>query len=285
MLNLPACFSVKFLPGAERINQPYRLAGQQPDNLCGLYWASMLLQAYGVTGVDVTQLALLANSTLPIGDPTDWVPLGASSRQDYSQPLPETANVREAGTAATGLINAVFQASSGRYVLVPLRANWSPESLKTLIALCQKNPRWEAVPLCNVQTGHLWGSRIALANALAYLAGEEISPPKADWDVGHFVTLAGSVEGNKRSLLLIRDTYSIFGWDGYYLQPQDAIASALRRDDGKEGGVFLFVAAENQAEVEQQAREQSFNIASWDNGTPIRCDGQPPSSYTNSLTS
>lgn len=278
MLNLPACFSVKFLPGAERINQLYRLAGQQPDNLCGPYWVSMLLQAHGVTGVDVTQLALLADSTLPIGDPTYWVPPGASSRQDYSQPLPETANVQEAGTAAIGLVNAVSQASSGRYALVPLRANWSPESLKTLIALCQKNPSWEAVPLCNVQTGHFWGSRIALTEALAYLSGEEISPPKADWDVGHFVTLAGIVEGNKRSLLLVRDTYPIFGWDGYHLQPQDAIASALRRDDGKEGGVFLFVAAENQAEVEQQAREQSFDIASWDNGTPIRCDGQPQSS-------
>ena len=133
MLNLPACLSVKFLPGAERINQPYRLAGQQPDNLCGPYWVSMLLQAHGVTGVDVMQLALLAST-------------------------------------------------------------------------------------------------------------------------------------------------SIFGWDGYHLQPQDAIASALRRDDGKEGGVFLFVAAENQAEVEQQAREQSFDIASWDNGTPVRCDGQSQSS-------
>ncbi|NEQ24268.1 MAG: hypothetical protein F6K28_35140 [Microcoleus sp. SIO2G3] len=244
----------------------------------GPYWASMLLQAHGVTDVDVTQLALLADSTLPIGDATDWVPPGASSRQDYSQPLPETANVQEAGTAAPGLINAVFQASSGHYVLVPLQTNWSPESIEALIALCQKNPGWEAVPLCNVQTGHLWGSRIALTNALAYLTGEEISPPKADWDVGHFVTLAGSVEGNQRSLLLVRDTYPIFGWDGYHLQPQDAIASALRRDDGKEGGVFLFVAAENQAEVEQQVREQGFDIASWDNGTPIRCDGQPQSS-------
>ena len=57
--------------------------------------------------------------------------------------------------------------------------------------------------------------------------------------------------------LIVRDPYPTFGWDGYHLQPAEAIANALRRDDGAEGGVLLFVAAKNKVEIEEEARARA----------------------------
>lgn len=212
----------------------------------------------------------MAGSVLPIGDPASWLPPGASSRQEYRLALPQTQQVKKAGTAVTGLIDAVSNATERRYVLVPLHTTWSSERVEALIALCWEHPSWEAIPLCNLRTGHLWGSRLLLSDVMAYLNGKEITIPAADWDTGHFLTLAGKVEGQARSLILVRDTYPCMGWDGYYLQSADAIAKALNRNDGHEGGILLFVAAENKAEVERQAQERGFTIRDWDNGTPIQ---------------
>jgi hypothetical protein len=102
---------------------------------------------------------------------------------------------------------------------------------------------------------------------MAYLNGKEITLPAADWDVGHFLTLAGRVEGPVQSLVLVRDTYPEFGWDGYHLQSASAIALALNRDDTHSGGVLLFVAAKDKVEVERQAKERGFATLCWDNGT------------------
>lgn len=57
----------------------------------------------------------------------------------------------------------------------------------------------------------------------------------------------------------------MFGWNGYHLQPASAIAAALQRDNGMEGGILLFVAAKFQAEVERQAQKQGVDVAAWDN--------------------
>ncbi|MBV8886340.1 MAG: hypothetical protein JO235_20430 [Chroococcidiopsidaceae cyanobacterium CP_BM_RX_35] len=260
--------SLQLFPTPALLEQEHHLAGQQPDNLCGPYWAAILLRAHGFTNLDVEQIALTAGSVLPIGDPATWLPLGASSRQDYRLPLPQTEQAKEAGTAVAGLIDAVSSAAEGRYVLVPLRAVWSPERVEALMALCWEHPKWEAVPLCNLRTGHLWGSRLLLSDVIAYLNGKEITIPAVDWDTGHFLTIAGNVEGQARSLILVRDTYPSFGWDGYHLQSASAIANALNRNDGHEGGVLLFVAAGNKAEVERRAQERGFAIREWDNGTP-----------------
>ncbi|MBV9385272.1 MAG: hypothetical protein JOZ78_02475 [Chroococcidiopsidaceae cyanobacterium CP_BM_ER_R8_30] len=261
--------SLRLLPTPALLEQEHHLAGQQPDNLCGPYWAAILLRAHGFTNSGTEQIALTAGSVLPIGDPVNWLPPAAKSRQDYRLPLPQTQQAEEAGTAVTGLIDAVLSATKGRYVLVPLRTTWSPERVEALMTLCWEHPSWEAVPLCNLRTGHLWGSRLLLSDVIAYLNGKEITIPAADWDTGHFLTLAGKVEGQEQSLILVRDTYPCFGWDGYHLQSALAIANALNRSDGHEGGVLLFVAAGNKAEVELQAQDRGFTILSWDNGTPI----------------
>ena len=64
------------------------------------------------------------------------------------------------------------------------------------------------------------------------------------------------------------DTYPHFGWQGYHLQPLEAIAQALNRGDGYGGGILLFVADGEQAQVRQQAEAQGFTIECWNNGSP-----------------
>ena len=145
-----------------------------------------------------------------------------------------------------------------------------------MLTLCEDFPNSQATPICNLQTGVLWGSHLALADAIAYLKGESIDPPEADWNVGHYLTIAGTVRGpassrsteTARMLVIVRDTYPTLGWDGYHLQPAEVVANALKRDDGAEGGVLLFVAARNQIEIEEEAKARGFDIAVWDNGTP-----------------
>jgi len=134
--------------------------------------------------------------------------------------------------------------------------------------VCRSNPRWEAVPIANVRTGHFWGSRLPIADALAWLAGADVAPPPPDWDVGHFVNLAGTWDGPSRSLVIVRDSYPAFGWDAHHLQPPEALAEALRRDDGRQGGIALYVADGDASEVERVAKDRDFEIGAWDNGTP-----------------
>ena len=124
------------------------------------------------------------------------------------------------------------------------------------------------VPLANVGTGRLWGSHLPLVDAFLWLAGSEVQPPAPDWDVGHFVTIAGTLEGSARSFLIVRDSYPGFGWDAHHLQPPEAMAAALRRDDGREGGIALYVAEDDRSEVELAAKRAGFQIEGWNNGTP-----------------
>jgi hypothetical protein len=94
-----------------------------------------------------------------------------------------------------------------------------------------------------------------------------VEPPPPDWEVGHFVSLAAVLHGPGASLVLVRDTYPTLGWDGYYLQPPAAVASALDRGDGREGGV-LCVAPASEADPLRHRLADRFDLRPWDNGTP-----------------
>jgi hypothetical protein len=202
---------------------------------------------------------------LPGGDPSTTRP--GAPQADY-RVLYAAASAEEAGTSAAGLVEAVARVSGGRRALVPLRAAWVQERVLAVLDLCRANPRWEALPIANVRTGRFWGSRLALADALAWLAGDDIEASRPDWDVGHFVNLAGTWDGPSRSLVIVRDSYPRFGWDAHHLQPPEALAAALRRNDGHEGGIGLYVADEDAAEVERFAKDRDFDVEVWDNGTP-----------------
>ena len=261
-------FTVQLLPGVDQLAKAHQWAGQQQDNLCGPYWVAMLLRSRGFQQLTPEQVAQSAGSVLPAGDPTTWLPKNATPRQDYGLALPVAVSLGDAGTSAQGLMTAVTQLSNGAYTLVPIQAEWSAERVAAMLTLCGNNPTWNAVPLCNIRTKPLWGSTLAVSDAIAYLHGETIDPPLADWNVGHFLALAGTVDGQARSLILTCDTYPNFGWQGYHLQPAAAIAQALNRGDDNGGGILLFVSTQNQEHVEQVVKAEGFAIEVWDNGSP-----------------
>jgi hypothetical protein len=263
-------FSVQLLPEMVQLAKAHRLAGQQHDNLCGPYWVALLLRSRGFHQLTPEQVAKVAGSVLPTGHPKTWLPNSAKPRQDYGLALPVTVGLGDAGTSAQGLMMAVTQLSDGAYTLVPIQAKWSAERVVALLSLCRSNPDWSAVLLCNIRTDHLWGASLPVSDAIAYLSGETIEPPSADWNVGHFLALAGTVDGSARSLILTCDTYPSFGWQGYHLQPADAIAQALNRGDGNGGGVLLFIATQDKEPVEHVVRAEGFAIEAWDNGSPKR---------------
>jgi len=262
--------TVQLLPGLSAIAQEHQRAGQQQDNLCGPYWAAILLRSRGFA-VSPEQIARSAGSVLPVGEPSTWLPKGARSRQDYQLSLPEVQHPRDAGTSAQGLIEAVSGSSQGTYCLLPLQADWSAERVETVLKLCH-HADGQIVPLCNLRTDPLWGTQLSVSDVIAYLKGGLIAAPPTDWWVGHFFILAGTVQGEARSLVLVCDTYPMFGWQGYHLQSAEAIAQALNRGDGYGGGILLFVASCDQTRVEQQAREAGFSIGAWDNGSPRNND-------------
>lgn len=259
-------FSVQLLPGMLQMVEEHQRAGQQPDNLCGPYWAALLLRSRGFH-LTSEHIAQGAGSVLPSGDPVTWLPQGAQSKQDYELPLPIATSAEAAGTSAQGLIAAVSELSEHRYILLPLQAEWSAERVDAVLELCQQNPAWNAVPLCNVRTGHLWGSHLSVKDAIDHLSGGLITAPPADWNVGHFLVLAGIVTG-QAPLVIVCDTYPMFGWQGYHLQSKEAIAQALNRDDGYSGGILLFIATQDREQVAQQAQDAGFLIEVWDNGSP-----------------
>lgn len=248
--------------------QAHRRMGQQQDNLCGAYWTALLLSTYTKVRISPEEVGLLAGSVLPIGDPIHWVPPGANPRQDYCLTLPETEQIEISGTSALGLIHAVAKVSNGEYCFVPLQANWTTDQVESLLTLCWQNPDWQAIPISNICTGYFWGASLSFVDALAYLHGNEITPPPADWSVGHFTVIAGRICA-ARSLILIQDTYFNLGWDGYHLQSGQAVADALnRQDQTSQGGVLLFIASKNRTAVEQAVVQIGLKTECWDNGTP-----------------
>jgi len=242
-------------------------AAQQKDNLCGPFWAARILRDFGVDEWDGEQIdedliALRAGTVLP-DSPEGSVPTDAQSRTDYRYELP-TAPAAESGTAAGPLADAVELGSGGALRCVPLRGVWTAERVERLV---EAAPGVGARLLANVRTGALWASRPPLEALLAELAGRPAADPPADWDVGHFCELASLVRGTRGSLVLVRDSYPSFGWNAHHLQPPRAIAAALLRGDGREGGVLAIAPRRRAAEIEAVAAELELEIAIWDNGT------------------
>ena len=238
---------------------------QQKDNLCGPFWATRLLRDAGIDTWDGEELdedliALRAGTLLP--DPDDGsVPPGAESLTGYRFELPR-AEPSASGTAAGRLAEAIEEASTGTLRCVPMRGAWTEQRITDLVERARG-----ARLLANVRTGAFWGSRPTLDVLVAELRGERVDGPPADWDVGHFCALELLVRGPGGALVLVHDSYPSFGWDGRHLQPPRAVAAALQRDDGREGGVLAVAPTKDSAWLERLARELGLEIGIWDNGT------------------
>jgi hypothetical protein len=247
------------------LTSPTALAAiQQRDNLCGPFQAARLLREAGIERwgdeeIDQDLVAVRAGTLLPDVAPAESVPPGAESLLGYAHDLPLVPAER-AGTGAEELAHAIEEAAQGALRAVPLRARWTAERVARIASFA---PELGARLIANLRTGLLWGTRPPVESLLAELGGEEVEGPAPEWDVGHFVELAALIRGFAGSLVVVRDSYPTLGWDGVHLQPPRAVAAALNRDDGREGGVLCVLPAEAARKVEGLG----FKIDFWDNGT------------------
>jgi hypothetical protein len=172
-------------------------------------------------------------------------------------------DAEQAGTTAGGLAEAIVSLSSLRLACVPLRGRWNADVLQRLL---DSAPALGARLIANLRTGLLWSSRPPLESLLAELAGgEPPQVPGAEWDVGHFVELVDLVRGRGGALVLVRDSFPSLGWAGHYLQPPRAIAAALARGDGRDGGVLAVVAPGGAQAVRELAGQLALKTEIWNN--------------------
>lgn len=241
---------------------------QQKDNLCGPFWASRVLNECGFSvwdgkPIDSDLIALRAGTTLPETHAGPDVPPGAVSLKDYRYDLP-TAPAEQSGTSAPGLAQAIEAASAGKLRVVSLRGQWTAERVERLV---EEAREYGVRLIANLRTGRLWGGRPPIDVLLGELEGQSVQAPAADWDVGHFAELEMLIRGPKGSLLVVHDTYPSLGWAGRHLQPPRAVAAALLRGDGREGGVLAVVANAHHESVKALAARIGIDIGVWDNGS------------------
>jgi hypothetical protein len=270
--------SLTLLPADARMAPIHRVAGPQPDNLCGPYWVSVALRAVGFPEATIRDAARMAGTCVPVaGEPRSWLPIGEPSHGGSFPELPRVQDPALAGTSIQGMLEAVEVLSAGCFRFLPIRGHagrgFDAEALGGLIEAIAARPMWDVIPLLNLRTGVLWGARTPLVDALTYLAGRAVVPAPPEWDVGHFVNMAGFLRGARGSLILLRDTYPSLGAGGTHLQPVELVAAALRRGDGREGGCLLLVRSADAAGVERELKRRGFDVGPWDNGTPYRSEG------------
>jgi hypothetical protein len=259
--------------GPDTVGAAFAAERQQKDNLCGCFWATIALRAAGIDvfrgePVDQDRVALEAGSLLPQGDPVKFVPPGETPRTDYRLDLPLADEPDEGGTAEPPLAAAIESLSVGALAVLPVAGPWRAASVVELVrVVAEASP--QTTLLANIDTSRLWGSHPAPALLLAYLAGADVSGPEPDWSVGHFVNIAALVSSAERSLVLVRDTYPGLGWDGHHLQPAGALAAALERADGNEGGVLCVAPAADADGLRGRLESLGLELRHWDNGTPF----------------
>ena len=261
------------LSGTELIGDLQASFMPQKDGCCGPFWGAIALRAFGIDRfanepVDQDLLAVQSGTTLDDeGDPYEALPPRSEPRLDYRLPLPVADHPAAAGTSAHGVSDGIERVSGGKLSVLPVAGPWTAASVETLLdAVAEGAP--DAVLIANWATRHLWGSHPTPQSIIAHLAGQDVEGPPAEWAVGHFANLVALLSGHGGSFVVVRDSYPVLGWEGHHLQPPTAAATALRRGDGKEGGVLVVVRASAGDEMKRRLARRGFELRHWDNGTP-----------------
>jgi len=259
------------LPGARALLAIHARELPQRDDLCGAFCASLALRAAGVDGhggepLDQDAVGLAAGSIVSALQDGHSLPRGERGRRDYRLRLPSVADPAVSGTTPAGLVRAVDRLSSGAIVALPYSGPWTGLTLAGLFDVVSGLER-PATLVANLATRHLWGSHPAPGQLLDYLLDGELAGPPPDWDVGHFVTVIGRLQGPRGCLYGLADTYPSLGSRGIHLQPEERLASAVERRDMPAGGMLAIVFAGDAATVRSAADAVGLLEGSWDNGT------------------
>jgi hypothetical protein len=269
------------LSGARELLAAHQAAIPQRDDLCGAFCGALaLLAAAGagegggatrggagaVEAADQDAVALAAGSVVSRLVDSEHLPQGESSRRDYTLTLPLIDDGSLSGTTPAGLVRAIEDLAGGALAAIPYARHWSTRTLAGLFDVLGELRRPVTV-VANIATRHLWGSRASAAQLLAYLLDGEQEGPAADWDVGHFVCVIGSVRGPGGRLYCVADTYPSLGSHGVHLQPAERLALALQRPGMAAGGLVVVVAREDAPRVRAGAGELGLDERVWDNGS------------------
>ena len=244
----------------------------QKNELCGAFWGTLALRNAGVTlddgPLDQDAVGLAAGSVLSTVQDTGDLPPGERGRTDYRVAFPTVDDSSVSGTAAGGLVRALGELSSDRLAVVPVAGPWTPAAVRAVLEAAASCTHACTV-IANLATRHLWGSRADPATLLAYLlSGDRDLGPPPDWDVGHFVSLLGTIEGPHGTLVLVGDTYRALGWAGLHLQPVEGLAHALERTgSGRPSGVILVASADDGPAVRSRIDDAGLKVDTWDNGS------------------
>src|SRR5579875_2196789 len=248
------------LPTARRMLRIREAAMPQKDYFCGPFCAALSVEV--ITGLPVGQdaTAQAAGTLLLSGPPrpSDRAP-GHGPRRDYA------FDPALCGTSAAGVCRSIDTLSAGRATALAIRGPWHAESLR---ALLESAMTAEALLILNPATRHWWGTHPGPTTVLDDLDGEDVEPPASDWDVGHFVCVAGRISGRRRELCLIADTYPSLGWGGLYPQPYDRVADGLARPGMPASGGAIIVAEPTVAgELGSRLASAGLDLGLWDNGS------------------
>jgi hypothetical protein len=265
----PLAGEVEVVPGPRDFALLHELTIPQKDQLCGPFWAALILSAAG-SAASQEEVALGAGTTLAEGDPARWLPPGAPPQTDYTATIPVAPEEASSGTSVSGVARSIEELSGGTLVAVPVAGPWNPDAVVSLVEISASQAP-ECVLIANLRTGRLWGSRPPARLLLDHLLGRPVAAPPPDWDCGHFLTIAACMSGPGGALIALRDTYPQLGWDGYHLQPAGAVAAALQRGDGREGGVLCVCEAPVAEPLAGRLGEVGFELRHWDNGSADRC--------------
>ncbi len=277
---LPASVTanLSLLPGGDRLLPLHDAELPQKDDLCGAFWGTLALRVAGITtapdgGVlDQDTVGALAGSVIARGSHADDLPPGEPGRSDYRLEHPRVDDPKLSGTSIAGVIRAIGALSEGGLEAVPISGPFETEDLRALFAIIRAIDR-PGVVVMNVGTQYLWGAAADEVRLNAYLeTGDWQSGTIPDWNVGHFVGVAGTIDGPAGTLVLICDTYRSLGANALHLQPIENVALALRRPNMTDGGVVLLVPPTAAAQMRTALITAGFVIGLWDNGSPEPSD-------------
>ena len=262
---------ITLLPGARELLAAHASALPQRDDLCGAFCGALALAAAGLhtragEPLDQDAVALAAGSVVSEGRDPHTLPHGETGRRDYRLSLPTIDDPEVSGTTAAGVVEALAELSEQRLAAIPLAGPWSAAALGGAFDLAAALSR-PATLIANLATRHLWGGGAGAVEMLDHLLDGTDAGPAPDWDVGHFVCVAGRVQGPAGRLYLLADTYPALGHRGLHWQPEPRLATAIERRDMPAGGVIAVVLAEDAPAVRDGAGSLGLREELWDNGT------------------
>ncbi len=266
-----AALELTLLAGARTLLAAQARELPQRDDQCGAFCAALALEAAGIDGGELDQDAVAHAAGTLVSRTPDLaaLPAGEPGRRDYRIAPELIDDASAAGTNCAGVVSALERLSRGRVAAIPLEGPWSPAALDGLFELVAPLER-PVTLIANVATRELWGSHARVDVLLDYVLGGTDAGPAPDWDVGHFVCVAGRTSGPRGALYLVLDTYPSLGLGGAHLQPRERLARALARPGMAPGGIVAAVAAQDAGTVRAGAARLGLIERVWDNGTLLR---------------